>query len=406
LALIQRIHVAPALMVLEFAGAGSQLLHWLHLVAGSSRTILEATDRYAPMSLIEAVGFTPERFTSAEVAAALAKRAAERATALARGREVSAGGRHYRPAPGDERGEPAEIAQRAAPTFGLGLTAAIATDRGKRGEHRCEVAVHDLFGTQHYGLGLSKGARDRGGEERVVSELSLRAIADASGVLGAPLPSLEADEEVRSRLDPADEAADFAAGRRDWLLLRPDGRFGAEVPEGAAILSGSFNPVHHGHLRLAHAASERLGAPVVFELPLVNADKAEISLQEARRRATQFLGRAPLLLTRAPLFGEKASLFPGRTFVVGVDTAARLLEERFYGSGEERERVFDELRRLGARFLVAGRRRDNRFLTLRDLAVPEWAHALFEELPEQEFREDLSSSQLRSEWTDTSGAGS
>lgn len=369
--LLERIHAAAPLMVMKFAGAGAQALWWLHSVAGSSRTVLEAVDHYTAASLIEAAGFTPERFTSPEVAAVLAGQAHRRASSLA----------------------PANV-----PTFGLGLSATIATDRTKRGEHRCEVAVHDTLGSQHYSLLLAKGERDRAGEERLVSLLVMRAVADAKGVLGAPLPELVAGEQLLQNLEATGVAAEFEAGRRRWLQVTAAGDIAERLPEGAAILSGAFNPVHHGHMRLAEAAGAYLGAEVVFELPLANADKAEISLAEGRRRAAQFLGNRSLLLTRAPLFNEKARLFPGHTFIVGVDTAVRLLERRYYGSEENRIGALEELRGLGARFLVAGRRRDDRFLTLEHLDVPAAARDLFQALPEEKFHADVSSSQLRDEW--------
>ncbi|MEX2542111.1 MAG: hypothetical protein WD314_09880 [Trueperaceae bacterium] len=371
LALLEHIHAGAPLMVMKFTGAGAEALYWLHSVAGSSRTVLEAVDHYTTASLIEAVGFTPKRFASSEVAAALAEQAQRRASALARAN---------------------------LPTFGLGLSAAIATDRTKRGEHRCEAAVHDTFGIHHYSLRLAKGERDRAGEERVVSSLVMRAVADAKGVLGAPLPELVAGEQLLQRLVATGIAAEFEAGRRSWFQVTPAGEVAERVPEGAAILSGAFNPVHHGHIRLAEAAGAYLGSEVVFELPLANADKEEIGLAEARRRAAQFLGNRSLLLTRSPLFNEKARLFPGHTFVVGVDTAVRLLERRFYGSEESRIGALEELRTLGARFLVAGRRRDGRFLTLEHLDVPAAARELFQALPEDRFHEDISSSQLRDEW--------
>jgi hypothetical protein len=50
--IITTIHATPQKIVFEFAGAGSQALTWLHAVGGSSRTILEATDRYLAASRI------------------------------------------------------------------------------------------------------------------------------------------------------------------------------------------------------------------------------------------------------------------------------------------------------------------------------------------------------------------
>ena len=81
--LIEAIHAAPQMMVIEFAGAGSQALAWLHGVGGSSRTILEATDRYASASLVRALDFEPKQFTSPQVARAMATLAYIRACELA-----------------------------------------------------------------------------------------------------------------------------------------------------------------------------------------------------------------------------------------------------------------------------------------------------------------------------------
>jgi hypothetical protein len=222
-------------------------------------------------------------------------------------------------------------------------------------------------------------------------------------VLGAPAPELRVGDALERSIEPSGLASEFARGLRDWVVLQPNGRLGEELPANAAILSGSFNPVHEGHLKLAEAARAKLGVPVVFELPLVNADKAEIRLGEARRRAAQFLGRAPVVLSRAPLFSAKADSFPGSTFVVGVDTASRLLESRFYGGREARDAALDDLRRSGSRFLVAGRRRDGSFTTLEQLEVPPAFADLFMALSESEFREDLSSSQIRDLWPASSG---
>jgi hypothetical protein len=50
----------------------------------------------------------------------------------------------------------------------------------------------------------------------------------------------------------------------------------------------------------------------------------------------------------------------------------------------------------GCRFLVFGRRQGGRFVTLRDSSVPAALREMCDEVPESQFREDISSSHLRS----------
>ncbi|NJO82816.1 MAG: hypothetical protein HC828_08300 [Blastochloris sp.] len=45
---IAQLYTTPTKLVLEFAGAGSLALYWLHSVPGSSHTILEATTATRP----------------------------------------------------------------------------------------------------------------------------------------------------------------------------------------------------------------------------------------------------------------------------------------------------------------------------------------------------------------------
>lgn len=373
--LVTLLHARPTKLVYEFAGAGASALALLHAVGGSSRTVLEATDRYAARSLAEAAGAAVTQAVSADVAAALATHALERARRLV------------------DEGES---------VAGVGLTATIATDRAKRGEHRVWVAAADALAVRLAGLVLRKGARDRDGEEHVVARLALRAMADAKGVLRELALELLAGEDLQTALRPGPALAAFAAGRRDLVILDAAGRCVDAPPWSAAagaVVSGAFHPLHDGHLGLAEAAQRHLGRPIAFELAVANADKPTIPLDEAHRRAAQFAGRAPLVLTRAARFHEKARLLPGTVFVLGADTAARVLEPRFYPEGEGLDAAMAVVRAAGGRFLVAGRRSERGFLTLADLDVPARHADLFEELPASAFRADVSSTGIRSAWT-------
>src|SRR5439155_20040708 len=129
-----------------------------------------------------------------------------------------------------------------------------------------------------------------------------------------------------------------------------------------------------------------------YERSVVNTDKHAMSAVEVRSRLEQFSWRGTLELTRAPTFREKARVLPGAAFVVGVDTAARILEPRYYGgSAASMAAALDEIGRLGGRFLVAGRADSSgRFVTLADLAVPGPVAHLFEQIPEARFRRDVS----------------
>ena len=68
-----------------------------------------------------------------------------------------------------------------------------------------------------------------------------------------------------------------------------------------------------------------------------------LSAEEVARRVTQFtaLPPSPLLLTRLPLFTQKAQLLPGSLFVVGYDTAVRLVLPKYYGDGSTTAMLLD-----------------------------------------------------------------
>jgi hypothetical protein len=184
-----------------------------------------------------------------------------------------------------------------------------------------------------------------------------------------------------------------------WVRRDPDGAFRFDVPSPRVLFPGSFNPLHHGHTTLADLAAERLGLPVAFELSIANVEKPDLPPAEVVRRLDQFGGRGPVYITRAPTFRQKAELFPGCVFVVGADTAIRVVDPRFYGDESAAMlRALEAIRAAGCRFLVGGRvDADGRFVEAGGVPIPENYRDMFIGLLEREFRVDVSSTRLRVE---------
>jgi hypothetical protein len=165
------------------------------------------------------------------------------------------------------------------------------------------------------------------------------------------------------------------------------------------MLAGSFNPPHAGHRRMAAVGSEILATEVTWELSVTNADKPPLDYWEINRRLSALAADENprrVVLTAAPTFSEKAVLFPGSTFLVGIDTVERIADVRYYGNDAEcREGCLAQLAAHGCRFLVFGRLEGGDFVGLNDLSLPSSLRALCSAVPAERFRIDQSSTQIR-----------
>ena len=371
--LVARIHDTPEQSVLAVAGAGNYALAWLLGIGGASRTVLETRVPYGYLAMTDFLGgYAPDQTVSADTARRMAKSAWQRGLALREG---------------------------DAPIIGLGCTATIATDRTKRGEHRAFIATWDDAGVVTESVTLEKGLRDRAGEEDVVSRLVIAALARACGINAEiDLRLASAEQVIAGRVNHADPIQLLLDGEAKWVSVQSDGSMAADDTPPVALLPGSFNPLHRGHTELAEAAAQSLGLPVSYELSIVNVDKPPLTADEIQHRVAQFRDVGTVVLTRAETFHKKAQLFPGCGFVIGWDTATRLILPRYYGDSETAMlTALAEMWGSRCRFAVAGRIDDHGvFRTLADVNLPAGFHPLFADIPESAFRSDTSSTAIRS----------
>jgi len=373
--LISGIHASGRKAALAITGGGSGAVGELLRVPGGSRLLIEAQVPYDELALAAFLGFAPTQACSSDTAIAIARTARARADRLA-------------PAGTD--------------VVGLGATAALVSDRPRRGEHRFHIAFANAAGIAHCTGVMAKGRRDRAAEEDLVSRAMVLWLARACGIATAsPRSLLDRDERYAETVVTAEAAVDtidqLLAGELDRLTVQPDGQVMLSAPQPVVLFPGSFNPMHEGHVLLARVAQELRQQPLAFEISVTNVDKPPLASETVRHRLTQFAWKSPVELTRAPTFVEKSRLFPGTTFVVGADTAERLFVPKYYGDDEvQMHAALEEIANSGGSFLVAVRiDTAGRVRALRDIRVPRRYADLLTEIPEYRFRFDISSSEIR-----------
>lgn len=368
--LVHCIHASQTAAALVLTGGGTGAVPLLLRRPGGSRTVLDVAVPYGPAAVADYLGEAPAQACSAETAQLLARRAFQRAC-------------EYR-------------VDSSVPVVGLGATAALATDRVRRGEDRLHAAAFDGSRTIALEWWFQPPHSKRPAQETAAERAIVRLLADAVGVARWSQLAESQLAPARRRVEVVDEELEVVHdGTQSWFTAYPDGRRrpGGQIP--TALVPGSFNPWHEAHQALWEAARRRFGDPVAYELSITNVDKPPLPSAEVLHRAAQFGRRACLILTAAPTFVEKARLLPGAAFVVGADTARRIVDPVYYGGVEAMHGALRELRSLGSKFVVAGRLEHGRFLQLRDLTMPPEFAGLFEAIPAGELRVDVSSTELR-----------
>ena len=194
------------------------------------------------------------------------------------------------------------------------------------------------------------------------------------------------------------------------------------MPSKYIVFPGSFNPLHQGHEGLADVVQNYIQknktssrnneeVPVFFEISAMHPDKGLLEKQDLLKRIDQFIKKDKnVIISRAPLYVDKARNYPNSILAVGADTMIRILDPKYQKDLLDKDKINSMINDLkimlnhNVSFIVAGRKdnKTNEYLTCNNiinnskkLNISSKLLSIFEELPEEEFRVDISSTEIR-----------
>jgi phosphopantetheine adenylyltransferase len=357
--LIKKIHSSGYRFVTVSSGGGTDAISELLRVPGASKSILEAYVPYAKESLDYYLLKKPDKYCSEDTTLSIAAKAFSAAKKI------------------DPKHHPSSI-------LGIGITASLATNYSKKGEHKFYIAIQTHAYSKILSYKFKKGEFSRSEEEAIVTEHIILLIASSCGI-------------KTDLVETGDLKITTTQAKKNWIKL-VDNKIDfdsstSRIPE--LIFPGSFNPFHSGHSAMSKLAQDKTGLGLVYEICVQNAEKPPLSYHEIQRTLSQFKGKHDWVLTKAGKFTDKAALFPNSVFIIGADTLTRILDEKFYLSREDMLSQLDSFNSHNINFLVFGRKIKKSFISLSSVKIPEHVCDRFIGFGEEIFRDDISSTDIR-----------
>ena len=333
--IVNKINDSPYKAYVAIVGGGQTFIGNFCSISGASKTLVGATVPYDRNVFDK---FVKEKMT--EYASPLAARK----LALASFQECLAAGVDIKYA------------------IGIGSANSIAYDGERDGRtHKINVAVHALEYTKVVTVVLQQ-FRLRIEEENLISELIYKLLAKACYVNYINI------NEIPSGL-LATETYDITFQSNDdvrQIILKNKILYVSNtnlINNTINIYSGSWRPIHDGHVQIHKLAEKILNESVFYELTIHNADKGMLDYVDVNERVNQFYftGRFEkynYILTAAPTIKDKVIAIKHKypnvniNIVMGVDTWIRVWDIRYGIPLDELEIFF---KNNNVKFLVFGR---------------------------------------------------
>jgi len=284
--------------VLYISGGGFSAIGDLTQFGGSSGKLLEVVCNQATKSTDKLLGYKPEHYVSRDTAIHLAQKAFKRAYELS----------------GEED------------CYGVALTSRLTVENERAGRIN-----ESLFARQ--GADYTQFCRfEQHSDTRVGQE------KDTAGFLNCLLTGYPFGGRFTELYNDSNISLVKDKNVVSYFGMNNEGKSPFEVVK-PVVYSGSFSPLHHGHIEVAKVASEHTGKPVWFEISLFNVDKQSvdfISLQE-RINAIEDAAKthkfiAGVVISKQMFFLDKSYAYKKPIFIVGSDTLNRI---QTYATGKK-----------------------------------------------------------------------